>query len=300
MKPECTTSYLLHLTSYTKSPPGIYPPGFAVINRERLEEIELPLLGMPYNSLVFQFSQWEQFNAAKPASRIFSLAQTMLSYCWNYWLNPVEFCSSYYGGDWWYDGDTCKFKAIDYELQWRALSTVSQLLNTGCAPQGYCLLSPYNITLTEGAKITAVMLMLGVNFDQIISFLSHNIIKTALKSIRNSRAYMRPTKYKVNYRTTIRKLVSLEPSFDNVYLLKKLEHFFEVYSDIYKLYQIVSIDRKGIGNNFAQLDSLVEYNKYLRNQSIFSLTKAEEETSSWYLQRRLHLGHKEYYMYPAE
>ncbi|MBU6122312.1 hypothetical protein [Hymenobacter siberiensis] len=300
MKPECTISFLVYLTSFTKGPSGLYPPGFVVINQVRLEEIELPFSNMPYNSAVSQFSQWEQFNSAKASSRIFLLAQTMLSYCWNYWLIPIEFCSSHYGGDWWYDSDTCRFRTIDYELQWRMLFTVSQLLTTRCAPQGYHLLNPYKITLAEGAKVAAVMLMLGVNFDLIIDYLSRDVIKDALKTIHNSRTYIRATNYKVNYRTTINKLISSETSADNIYLLQKLGNFFEVYSDIYKFYQIISIEQKGVGTSFAQLDTLKNHNKHLRDHSIFSLTKANEETSSWYMQRELYLGHKKYYGYPTE
>lgn len=299
MKPECTADFIIHLTSFTKGSPGLYPPGFVVIDRERLETIELPFSDFPYNSLVSRFSQWEQFNAAKSASRVFLLAETMIGYCWNYWLNPVEFCSSYYGGDWWYDSDACRFRAIDYQMQWRMLLTVSKLLTTTYAPYGYCLLQPYNVTLVEGAKIAAVMLMVGVSFDLTFNFLSRDVVKKALISISNSRSYVRLIKYKPNYRTTIRKLIGLEASLDNIYLLQKLECFFDVYSDIFKFYQIINIEYKGVGNSFIEFDRLKRHNKDLRDQSIFSLTKANEESSTWYLQRELHLGYKKYYGYPT-
>lgn len=289
--------YLVRITSFVKQGKGLYPPGMVTIDLDALEEITLPYAELPYNSAVVQYNHWHLYHTPKEAARVFGLAQTMLGYFWNYWLNPIEFCSSYYGGDWRYDADTLKFRRTDYDMQWRMLFTISQLLTTRCAPYGPHLLEPTNIIHKEGAKVAAVMLMLGIELDDILNFLRNDIIIMALRVIKEKGNTQFSNGYRISYSSTVRNILRKEKSPDNVYLLNKLNEFYEVYSDTFKFHRIVLIETKGVGNSFVELDKINEYNTYLHEKSIFSLVANTKETSSWMKQIELNLGHKNYYGY---
>ncbi len=287
----------MHISSYFKNNNSLYPPGMVAINLELLSEVSLPGSDLPYNSITNRYVHWELMNTPKQSSSVFELADTMMIYFWNYWTMPVEFCSSYYGGDWYYDGKNLNFVKIDFEKQWRILHVISQLSTARCSPHGPYLLKISNMLYKEDAKIAVAMLMLGIEFDIIIDFLGRDIIKQALNSIRDKRQYIRNNKYKANYDTVISFILEKEKSLDNIYLLERLMTFFNVYSDAFKFLRILQLDTKGVGKTFGELDNIADYNKYLTLESIFSISKHKEEMSAWYQRRELSLGPRKYYAY---
>lgn len=230
--------------------------------------------------------------------RGFEQALFMLTFLRNYWVTPIEFCCNQYAGDFMFDSLLENVKNVESATQRITLIKLSQLCSARLRPFGPLLLDKLGLGSKPAAKIASIMVLLGIDFGLVSSFLRQTIIQSVFRKIEQDDSYLINRYEKSNFERAVEIALSVGISEDEKYSLHKLTELYKAYKDYRKFFYVIDTLNDGNFKCFEDLDLGADYLKYLNTKSIFSFKRGGYRNTLWLQQVIGLLGKKGYYSLP--
>lgn len=228
----------------------------------------------------------------------FEQALFMLTYLRRYWVTPIEFCCNQYASDWMFDSLVENVKDVEQSIQQINLIKLSQLCSARLRPFGPLLLDKLGLGSKPAMKIASIMILLGIDFGLISSFMRQSIVQNVFHRIEQADSYL-SGQPKLYFLQAVKLELSNVNNGDEKYSLEKLSELYRAYEDYRKFLRVVNtFDYNSNFKSYDDLDLGEEYIKYINSKSIFSFKFAEKKNTLWLRQVMLMLGKKGYLSLP--
>jgi hypothetical protein len=190
-------------------------------------------------------------------------------------------------------------KDVEQSMQQITLIKLSQLCSARLRPFRPLLLDKLGLGSKPAMKIASIMILLGIDFGLISSFLRQSIIQNVFRRLEQADSYLSGHYEKLSFFRAIELESSAVIHEDEKYSLDKLAELYKAYKDYRKfLYVVNTFDLNPNFKFFEDLDLGVDYIKYINEKSIFSFKAGGDKNILWLRQVMGILGKNGYLSLP--